>query len=382
MQSGANKKVVFFDFPFQGRVGDYEICSFDVSKYLGKWDHFDWNELLTSGLRGFFKRQGIALYAHIVDELYRERDPAYFRLLREFMETHGDADIILMGQANFLHPEFLFHELKGTTKILGFVDDPVSTYRAGISYLWAFDGAFYISPSYDERTLFPDALEKWGCRSHYWWPLVTRKFARPESVGDAFFSQRNVDLLYIGLGTRWKIPRLAKVLNRYKGRFVVHGRWRMGGYVGFVRSLMGKPAFFRRVTSVSEARKFELMWRTKIGLNMHWSDTPRETGNMRMYELCAHGVCQVCDTAGVNAHAKIFDPATEVVFYKDIDEAIEKIDWLLGDEKSRAQIARAGFERYWRDYDWEDNLLALLDWASSLRSESGSGSRPTERVSE
>ena len=370
------KKVVFFGFPFEGRVGDYDICSFDVSKFLGRWDHFDWNELLTSGLKGFFKAQGLSLYSYIVDELYRERDPAYSRLLREFMEKHGDADIIIMGQYNFLHPEFLYHELGGTTKILGFVDDPISTYRAGIPSLWAFDGAFYISPSYDERTLFPDALDRWGCRSHYWWPLVARKFVRPPDTGAAFFSQRDIELLYIGKGTRWKIPRLAKVLNRYKGRLVIHGPWRMGGYVGFLRPLMGKPAFLRRVTSVSESGKFELMWRTKVGLNMHWSDTPRETGNARMYELCAHGVCQVCDTAGLDAHARIFEPNSEAVFYKDIDEAIEKIDWLLGDEASRVRIARAGFERFWRDYDWEDNLLELLDWASGLRGASVSGLQP------
>ncbi len=380
--ASAKKKVVFFDFPFQGRVGDYEICSFDVTKFFGRSNHFDWNELITAGLRGFVKTQGIALYAHIVDELYRERDPAYFRLLHEFMETHGDADIILMGQANFLHPEFLFHELKGATKILGFIDDPFSTYRAGIPYLWAFDGAFYISPSYDEKTLFPDALDRWGCHSHYWWPLVTQKFIRPPTIGDSFFSPRDVDLIYIGKGNRWKIPRLAKVLSRYKNRFVVHGPWRMGGYVGILRSLVGKPAFVRRVTSISETQKFELMWRTKVGLNMHMSHTPRETGNVRMYELCAHGVCQVCDTAGVDGHAKIFEPTSEVVFYKDIDDAIEKIDWLLGDEKSRIQIARAGFERYWRDYDWEDNLLRLLDWASGLRSASGSGSQQTDRIAE
>jgi len=380
MDGAAKKKVVFFDFPYQGRVGDYEIVSFDPRKYFSGGDHFDWNELITSGLNGFLKHRGIALHAEILDQLYRDRDPAYFRLLRDFADLHGDADIILMAQYNFLHPDFLFHELKHATKILGFIDDPFSTYRSGIPYLWAFDGAFYISPSYDERTLFPDALDRWGCHSYYWWPLVTQRFIRPPDVGDGLFSQRDVDLIYIGKGNRWKIQRLTKLLNRYKNRFIVHGSWRVRGYVGILRSLIGKPAFVRRVTSISEAQKYELMWRAKVGFNMHMSTTPRETGNMRMYELCAHGVCQVCDTAGVEAHARIFEPTSEVVFYSDIDDAIEKIDWLLGDEKSRVRIARAGFERYWRDYDWEDNLLGLLDWASGLRSTSSSDPDRADRI--
>src|SRR5882672_2444885 len=367
MDRDTKKKVVYFHLPFQGSLGDYEIFSFDPMKYFSKGDHLDVSDLLTSGLNGFLKRRGISSHAHIVDKLYRARDPAYFRLLREFMEIHGDADIIFMAQYNFLHPEFIFHELKRPIKILGFIDDPISTYKVGIPYLWAFDGAFYISPSYDENTLFADALDRWGCHSHYWWPLVTRKFMRPAVADGAFFSDRDVELIYIGNQSPWKMPRLIKLLNRYRDRLTVHGYWGFGGGSGFLRPLLGKRAFFRRVTSITEIQKANLMWKTKVGVNMHVSPVPRETGNMRMYELCVHGVCQVCDMAGADAHKSIFEPMNEVVFYEDMDDAFEKIDWLLSDDQSRIRIAHAGFERYWRDYDWEDNVLQLLAWADGLR---------------
>ncbi len=33
----------------------------------------------------------------------------------------------------------------------------------------------------------------------------------------------------------------------------------------------------------------------------------------------------------------------------------------------RIRIARAGFERYWRDYEWEANLLNFLHWCETIR---------------
>ena len=86
-----------------------------------------------------------------------------------------------------------------------------------------------------------------------------------------------------------------------------------------------------------------------------------------MYEVPAHGMMMLCDKAGRNAHEKIFTPNKEAVFYESIDEAIDLIDYYLARDSERIEIARAGFERVGRDYDWESNLLHFLDWAWSLR---------------
>jgi len=77
-------------------------------------------------------------------------------MVGDFIDRFRDFDLIVMSN-NFIHPELLVHELKRPIKILGFFDDPHSTYMRGIQYLWAFDGAFYISPSYNERSLFHEA---------------------------------------------------------------------------------------------------------------------------------------------------------------------------------------------------------------------------------
>ena len=92
---------------------------------------------------------------------------------------------------------------------------------------------------------------------------------------------------------------------------------------------------------------------------------------MRMYEAPAHGMMLLCDKAGLDAHAQIFEPDKEAVFYDSIEDAIEKIEYYLEHEEERIRIAQAGFARVHRDYDGELNLKNFLDWASGLRKKEG-----------
>jgi spore maturation protein CgeB len=75
----------------------------------------------------------------------------------------------------------------------------------------------------------------------------------------------------------------------------------------------------------------------------------------------------VCDKAAANAHARIFEPDREAVYYDSIEQAIEAIEYYLAHDEERVRIAKAGFERFWRDYEWESNLLKFLKWCESLR---------------
>jgi spore maturation protein CgeB len=120
------------------------------------------------------------------------------------------------------------------------------------------------------------------------------------------------------------------------------------------------------VPAISDQKRAALYYRTRIGINMHFSTRPTETGNMRMYEVPAHGMMLLCDKAGRNAHEQIFEPGKEAVFYDSMDDALEKIEYFLQHDEERERIARAGFARVHRDYDGELNLKRLLDWAAGL----------------
>lgn len=360
------KRVCLFNFRPMEDFHGYRIETFDPLSYFSSGSRWSLSDLIVWGLNGYDKRRALTAGAAGVDRLYRERDPNYMRMAGDFIDRFRDFDLIVMSTYNFIHPELLVRELKKPIKVLGFIDDPLSTYMRGIPYLWAFDGAFYISPSYDEHYLLPEALESWGCSAHCWYPLAPDQAQKPDMT-EEFFRNRDIDVLYVGNPTRTKVDRLIRLKKHFGNRIRIHGRWPFKGYAGIVRGLLGKPVFPYRVSSITNAERTSLYHRTKIGFNMHVSDQPMETGNMRMYEVPAHGAMLLCDRAGRDAHEQIFLSGKEAVYYDSIDDAIEKAEYYIAHAAERAAIARAGCERVWRDYEWHANLKRLLDWAVSLQ---------------
>lgn len=361
------KKVCLFGFPPMENFHGYSIESLDPAPYFRNCGPFELYKKLSG--------------AESIDQMYREKDPSYMRFIGDFADKFKDADLLVSGMYNPVHPEVLYRDLAQPTKILGFTDDPFSTYVRGVPYLWAFDGAFYISPSYNDQLLFQDALARWGCEHSYWWPLVFPRAnscdhndfwplvpprAEAQRRGEAFFRERDLDLIYVGAPYSSKMDRLAILKKRFGPRMRIHGRWPYAGYVGMLRSLRGKPAIWTRVTGISEAERTRLYYRTRIGINVHLSDRPAETGNMRMYEVPAHGIMLLCDKAGMNAHERIFAPDKEAVYYDSTEDAIAKIEYYLKHDEEREKIARAGFARVHRDYDGETNMKRFLDWAVGI----------------
>ncbi|HEY6351158.1 MAG TPA: glycosyltransferase [Candidatus Angelobacter sp.] len=371
------KKVCLFDFPRMEDFHGYSLDCLDPMPYLARRDSWMGRS-----------RMGHQLdQADVIDRMYREKDTRYMHFIRDFIDKFRDADLVVLATYNPVHPEVLQNDLPKPIKVLGFVDDPISTYVRGIAYLWAFDGAAYISPSYNNQLLFKDALERWGCRQSRWWPLLSPRnrpvnpggywplsAARAQGLarGDTFFRDRDLDLIYVGSQQGPKVNRLIQLRKRFGSRFKIYGRWPMAGYGGAARWFKGKPGLWTRVRPISDEERTSFYYRTKIGINMHLSDTPMETGNMRMYEVPAHGMMLLCDKAGMNAHEQIFVPGKEAVFYDSIEDAIEKIEYYLHYDEERIRIARAGFSRVHRDYDAESNLKNFLDWAIRLEKKSAS----------
>jgi len=354
------KRVCYFHNPaVAGAFGGYELSTLDPSPYFlgsaARWRR-----------RRARARLAALMTAEGVDAAYRERDPDYMRFVGDFVDRYRSAQLVIMATYNPIHPEILHRELPQPTKILGFIDDPYSTYVRGIPYLWAFDGAFYISPGYNRHQRFEEALRQWGCKSSHWSPLVTTPSARFEAT-ESFFLNRDIDVLYVGASYGNKITRLAQLKKHFGGRLRVHGRWAFGGHAGWLRGLAGKPIYPHRVSTVTDAERRALYLRARIGINMHLSNEPSETGNVRMYEVPAHGAMLLSDKGGLDTHATIFVPDIEAVFYDDIADAIEKIEYFVTHPADRVAIARAGFERARRDYGFEAVLRGLLDWASALR---------------
>jgi hypothetical protein len=362
LNSLAPLDVCFFHNPaLSGTVaGRFHISTLDPAPYLAA---------ASRGARHLGRKLASLRSAADLDHLYRTRDPGYMRFIDDFVARYRDADVLILATYNPIHPEVLHHVLHRPIKVLGFIDDPYSTYVRGIPYLWAFDGAFYISPGYNADHTFPQALKAWGCPSSHWYPLVMQDYpGLPSAEEEAhFYAERDVDVVYVGASYGPKLDRLITLKKHFGPRLRVHGRWALRGHVGWLRGLIGKPVFPHVVTGLGEAERSALYRRARIGINMHLSNIPAETGNMRMYEVPAHGAMLVCDTAARDAHALIFEPQREAIYYRSVEEAIELIEHYLRHPAERIGIAKAGCERAYRDYGRERVLLDLLNWAAGLR---------------
>lgn len=311
-----------------------------------------------------------------VENLYRSNDRPYKELLQSFYDTYKDVDVIVANWVNPFHPEWLFMNFPDAIKIYGCIDDPVTTYKRTAASIWAFDGAFYVSPGYDDCFYMDEILKAMGVPS-FWWPMSYGRITNEHvmRVRESFKSKTK-SIVYIGNLYGPKFERLVKFKKAFGKDFSIYGRWPLAGFGGmllgpfrFFGKLGGsqKSCFFPyRVRSITEQEKEQIYLDSKICLNMHYSIN-RETGNMRMYECVYWGNMLLCDKAAQDAHERIFKPDIEAVYYDNIEDAMEKAAYFLNHDAEREKIALAGFERYCRDYDTDKQLLLFLDWCISLK---------------
>jgi spore maturation protein CgeB len=95
---------------------------------------------------------------------------------------------------------------------------------------------------------------------------------------------------------------------------------------------------------------YKSLSKSKIGFNIHAEIAGKYACNMRMFEVTGVGSCLLTD------HKKnireFFEPDFEVVTYKNIDEAIEKIKWLVANPKQCNSIAQEGQKRTLKSHNF------------------------------
>jgi len=93
---------------------------------------------------------------------------------------------------------------------------------------------------------------------------------------------------------------------------------------------------------------YKILSQSKIVFNKHADAAFGNVGNMRMFEATGVGTCLLTDT-GSNM-PDLFEDGKEVVTYKTIDEAVEKVNYLLDHPNETEQIAKAGQARTLKDH--------------------------------
>lgn len=116
--------------------------------------------------------------------------------------------------------------------------------------------------------------------------------------------------------------------------------------------------------SVYGLSMLNLVKNSKISINVHIDISRNEAGNMRLFESTGVGSCMVTDWK--DSLSSFFNIDEEVVVFKSIGEAKDKIENLLRDDALRTKIAKAGQARTLRDYSfknkvvWLDNMIRKL----------------------
>jgi len=338
-------------------LGRFEIHGVPLPSLAGARRSF--RNLLRDGLGGALYQRAVLKAEHI-DDLYRNRDPQYMSAAKSIIERLSKFDVIVFSTYSPLHPELLLEGLRDKIKVLGFTDDPHSTYVRGIPYLWAFDAAYYISPGYSSQMGFAELFAKIGYERVRWLPLA-QPIEYPQLTLDEI-RNRSMTIAYVGAPTGSKIDRLRALDKAFGSDLALFGRWRMKGYYGYVRPFLGEIPFFRTVRSITQADKLALYRNTKIGFNMHVSDMPSECGNMRTYEAAGFGMMLLSDRAGLNLQGQIFEEGTEAIYYDSIEEAIELARFYAKNTEERTRIAFAAHRRALAEYSWEKVIYDFLTW--------------------
>jgi spore maturation protein CgeB len=107
----------------------------------------------------------------------------------------------------------------------------------------------------------------------------------------------------------------------------------------------------RAAAAVFGLAMYQTLAQSKITLNNHIDISANSASNMRLYEATGVGTCLLTDWQP--DLQDIFEPDREVVTYKNAEEAIEKVNYLLSHEQERQQIAIAAQQRTIRDHNFD-----------------------------
>ena len=108
---------------------------------------------------------------------------------------------------------------------------------------------------------------------------------------------------------------------------------------------------------ISGQEKAEILYGTKIVFNnLHYAEI--ESVNNKFFEINGSGAFQLCDYRPILKDLLPIDP--ELVSYKNIDEAIEKIGYYLKHPEDRYKISEQIYDHFIDRYNYDKLITYIL----------------------
>ena len=108
---------------------------------------------------------------------------------------------------------------------------------------------------------------------------------------------------------------------------------------------------------------YNTLYNSKFTFNTHGDNSLTKAANFRLTEATGVGSCLVTDWK--ENISNYFDPENEIVTYRTIDEAAEKINYLLENENKRKAIAEAGQLRTLNEYSFEKRINDFVTYLNT-----------------
>jgi spore maturation protein CgeB len=113
------------------------------------------------------------------------------------------------------------------------------------------------------------------------------------------------------------------------------------------------------------ADMYQVLRRSRITLNSHIDMTGREAGNMRLFEATGVGAFLLTDFK--DNLERLFAPDREVAVWRSIDNCLEVIGRMIGDDHGRAAVARAGYARTMSQHTYRHRATEILGFVEDAR---------------
>ena len=110
---------------------------------------------------------------------------------------------------------------------------------------------------------------------------------------------------------------------------------------------------------------YQVLRRSRITLNSHIDLAGREAGNMRLFEATGVGAFLLTDFK--DNLDTLFAPEGEVAVWRSIDDCLDVIGRMIGNDDGRSAIARAGQARTLAQHTYRHRTAEILKFVDGLR---------------
>jgi spore maturation protein CgeB len=277
--------------------------------------------------------------------------PAYEKIIALLIEEIRKQGIqYALLNSNMWHPKHLkILRQAGVLLITKIVDDPEGSDVYSKPIVRYYDKCICSGVFYDSRKTIAEMYRRWGAKEVCFLPV----FIDPQhyDTEDINYSKKDIDIVHIG-SFNWKRWIFLHRLHRHFGKKIrLYSRYDprdLQNVFGIIYRLLNFFLPLPIVQRISDAELKDVYKRSKIGFNKHLSYGP---SNARSYELCLNGVLQVADNAA--GYGTLYEVGRDIVCYKNIGEAIKKIDYFLRHDHEREAIAASGYRKARSEYTYE-----------------------------